>query len=232
MTLELEAVLFREAHHLRDDHGVPSRAPQTRQIRVVDDADRGRVAPVHQRLVEEALHREAVETAIELQIPPLRVAQVDQAGDDLDATLAANLDGVGAGVVLHLRARHIRHAIASRFSLAANAELPEPSRQRRVLDVEFLLLEQLLVHALRVPVAFVVQPLEEFSDDPDLVLADSGRHRALLGDDRSHGVARDLKPVRDLPHAHALLVQEEDRLALIRLDHGDPSTLAGRGLIG
>jgi len=40
------------------------------QIRVVDDALLRSAAPIHQCLVQKALHREAVERAVELQIPP------------------------------------------------------------------------------------------------------------------------------------------------------------------
>jgi hypothetical protein len=41
------------------------------QIRVVDDASLGRVAPEHQRLVQKALHHETIEHVVQLQVPPL-----------------------------------------------------------------------------------------------------------------------------------------------------------------
>src|SRR6266487_3378194 len=101
VAVKLEAVLLAEGRHLRDDEGVAPATPQPRQVGVVDDALTGGVAPPAQGLMKKALHLEAVETAVELQVASLRVAQVEQTGDELDP-LATQLDLIDAGVLLHL----------------------------------------------------------------------------------------------------------------------------------
>src|SRR6266702_1542447 len=74
MTNEPESVLLGERFHLRHDHRILACPSQTRQIRVVDNADGRGVPPKLQSLIEEALHPETVEHAIKPQVPPLRVA--------------------------------------------------------------------------------------------------------------------------------------------------------------
>ncbi len=74
MTNEAESILPAEGFHLGHDHRILARPSQTRQIRVVDNADGRGVPPKLQSLIEEALHPETVEHAIKPQVPPLRVA--------------------------------------------------------------------------------------------------------------------------------------------------------------
>jgi len=68
MAPEHKAVLLAEPLHLRDDQRVGSGAPQPGQIGVVDDALAGGAAPEEEGLVEEALHFEAVEGAVKLEV--------------------------------------------------------------------------------------------------------------------------------------------------------------------
>src|SRR5208337_2270695 len=95
---EDKAILLGEGLHLRGDQRVGSGAPQPSQVGVVDNALAGGVAPEHQPFVKEALHFEPIKGAVKLEITPLAVAQVDQAGDELD-TPARYLYLVEAGVV-------------------------------------------------------------------------------------------------------------------------------------
>ena len=112
VALETEAVLLREGRHLRNDHRVLAAAPKTRQAGVVDDTERRGVAPECQRFMKEALHVEAVEGAVELEVAPLGVTQVENARDDARASIAkAHL--IDRGIVLHLGTRLIRHPITA-----------------------------------------------------------------------------------------------------------------------
>ncbi len=79
MADELEAVTLGEGPHFGAYHRVFARTPQTGQIRVVDNAYFGRVLPMHECLMQKTLHRKSIEIAVKLQVPPLRVAQIDQA---------------------------------------------------------------------------------------------------------------------------------------------------------
>src|SRR5207247_9431259 len=63
-------------------------------------------------------------------------------------------------------------------------------------------------------------PLEQFGLNADLVLAATGGHLPLLLEDRAHCVAAELQTARDLAYAHALLVEQKHRFALVRFDHG------------
>ncbi len=156
--------------------------------------------------MQEALHVEAVEVAVELQVASFGVAQVDQTGDELDA-LRAQLDAINAGVMLHLQARFIGHAMATDLGRFAQAQLPHPAGQRGILHGEPFLLHQLLVHALNAALTLQVQAPEQIRVDRLLVLADGVHHLALLLDDPSHRVAAQAQPAGDLPLAHAFLVE-------------------------
>ncbi|OLB31924.1 MAG: hypothetical protein AUH13_06490 [Acidobacteria bacterium 13_2_20CM_58_27] len=81
MADESEAVRGGEGGHLRHDHRIPPGAPQTGQVRVIDHTDPPGIAPEHQGCVQEAFHAEAVELSEKLQVPPLRVTQIEQAGN-------------------------------------------------------------------------------------------------------------------------------------------------------
>ena len=76
MTPKSECVLPAKNFHLRDDQRIGASAAQTGQVRVVDNAVASRITPEHERLMEKTLHFEAVEGAVELQVPPLRVTHV------------------------------------------------------------------------------------------------------------------------------------------------------------
>ena len=74
---------FGENLHLGDDHRLGAQAAQSGQVGVVDHANPGRITPVHQRSMQEALHLETIKDAIKLQIPALGVAQIKKAGLEL-----------------------------------------------------------------------------------------------------------------------------------------------------
>jgi hypothetical protein len=76
MTEEAESILLGEGFHLRRHHRVPARSAQPCQIGVVDNADRRRMLPEHQSLMQEALHPKAIEHPIEAQVPSFGVTQV------------------------------------------------------------------------------------------------------------------------------------------------------------
>src|SRR5438034_27095 len=143
----------------------------------------------------------------------------DQAGNQLGRRVAQP-DPIGAGIVLHLGARSIGHAVAAARLLFAQAHLAQQTRQGRVGNLDAFFFDQLLVHALRPAMALPIQPLEQFGLNADLVLAATGGHLPLLLEDRAHCVAAELQTARDLAYAHALLVEQKHRFALVRFDHG------------
>src|SRR5437016_7325232 len=67
MAHKLKSVFAGEVRHLRHQHRIRPSPSQTSQTGVVDNADLGCVAPEPESLVEETLHLEAVEAAIEAQ---------------------------------------------------------------------------------------------------------------------------------------------------------------------
>src|SRR6266571_1346545 len=224
MTNEPESVLLGEGFHLRHNHRILARSSQTRQVRVVDNADGSGVFPKLQSLIEEALHPEAVEHPIKSQVPSLRVAQVQQAGDHVRSGIAQQ-NRIWRRVVLHLGARRIRNTLTSRLVVSTDAQLPQQTRQCGVLDRDMLLLDQFLVHALSESVAFLIKPLQQVRINLDLVGARVQRHLALSGDDRSNRVRAHPELAGDLVAADPLLVQQEYRLALVRIDHAVSSSL-------
>jgi len=197
MAEECEAIPLGEGGHLRHDHRLLAAAPQPRQVGVVNHALLGRVAPEHQRLVQETLHGEAVEHAVELQVPPLRIPQVQQAGDD-PRRLARQFHLVHRGVVLHLDAWFVRHVIAPRLGGLAQSQFAHQTRQGGIAHLDLFFLDQLLVHALDPAAALLVQTPEKFRIEVDLVFPHRLRHGTLLADDRPHGVAGDLQSPADL----------------------------------
>jgi len=225
VTPELEAVLLGKRGHLRNDDGVPARAPQPREIRVVDDADGRGISPEHQRLVEEGLHRKAVEGAVEPKVASLGVPQVQKTGDDLGEGDAAQRHRIDGGIVLHLVARLVRFASASCLPWTPEAELSHATGQGRVLDLDVLLLDQLLVDPLHAAIAFRIQPREQIRIDPDLVSPNHRRHRALPLDDGSYRLAAEVQATANLADPHPLLVEQEDGLAFVRSDHGAASSI-------
>lgn len=122
--------------------------------------------------------------------------------------------------MLHLRARLVGHAVAASRRRLADAVLTQPARQRGVGHGNPVLLGQLLVDALHPAVAFLVQPAQQFGVQLDFVAPRRRRRPPLTGDDVPHRVAANRQALRDLPQAHSLPVQQEDRLAPVRFDHG------------
>ena len=205
MTDELEAVPFGEGLHLRNDHGVAARAAQPSQVRVVDDAFPGRIAPEHECLVQETLHRETVEDTIELQVPPFGVTQVDQAGDEPGPLLGEFHLG-DRGVMLHLGARLVGHAVAACGLTAAQSQLAQHPCQRRVPDLDALFLHEFLVDPLHPAVTLAVETLQQLGVNPLLVAPLPAGELSLLLDDLPHRIAADLHPAADLPQRHPRLM--------------------------
>ena len=112
MAHKRKPVFAGEVRHLRHQHRIRPSSSQTSQTGVVDNADLGCVAPEPESLVEETLHLEAVEAAIEAQEAAFGVAQVDEAGNQHRGG-GAQLDPIGAGVVLHFCPSHIGHAVTA-----------------------------------------------------------------------------------------------------------------------
>ena len=162
---EDKAILFGEGLHLRDDQRVGSGAPQSCQVGVVDDALASGVAPEHQPLVKEALHFEAIKGAVKLEITPLAIAQVDQAGDQRDAP-ARQLDLVETGVVLHLQTRLIRHSVAALPLGLADAQLAQPPRQGGISHRDAFFLHQLFIHAHHPTLALLIKPPQQLFIEP------------------------------------------------------------------
>ena len=216
---EDKPVLLGEGLHLRGDYRPAPNAPQPRQIGVVDNALAGGVAPEQERLVEEALHLEAIKSAVKPEVTTFTVTQVDQAGDEFDPP-APQLDLIEAGVMLHLQPRLIGHPVAAGLWGVADAQLPEPSGQGRIAHLDPLLLHELLMHSRHPALALLVELAQEFLIQPLLVGTHRPRHRALLPDDGSNRVAAQGQAAGNLPRFHPFLVEHENRLTLVRCDHG------------
>ena len=164
MTAENESVGLREARHFRNDEGLGTRATQTGQVGVVDDAFLGGIAQKGERLVKKAFHLEAVEGSVELQIATFGVAKIQQAGDHGFPALAQQhlIDG---GVVLHLGARLVGHAVATRLGAACRDAIPAAAGHGGIGDLDFMLLDQFLSHPLDVSLALRVETPEQFLAD-------------------------------------------------------------------
>src|SRR5580704_5598328 len=223
MTHEAESILFGEGFHLRHHHRVLPYSAQPCQIRVIDNADRRRMLPKQQSLMQEALHPEAVEHPIEAQVPSFGIPQVKQAGDQ-QGTGAAQTNRIARGVVLHLGARFIRHPFAAGLLASPQAQLAQQACQRGVLNLDAFVFHQFLVHPLRVAVTFLVESLQQIRIYLDLVFARADRYLALLLDDDLHRVGADPELTRDLVALHPLLVEEKHRLAFVHIDHAVSSS--------
>src|SRR5438552_18919175 len=102
MTTELEAILPGEGLHLRDYYRLSTSAAQASQVGVVDNTLPRDIAPIGQGFMKKALHLEAIEAAVKLQVAPFGVAQVKKAGHD-SVELLPELEPIDGSVVLHLR---------------------------------------------------------------------------------------------------------------------------------
>jgi hypothetical protein len=171
--------------------------------------------------VQEAFHREAVEGPIELQVPSLRITQVDQAGDQPGPPLG-QLHLVHRGVVLHLGTRLVGHAVAACRWAVAQSQLAQHPRQRRVADLGAMLLEQLLVDPLHPAVTLPVETLQQRRVNVLLVAPLSASALSLLLDDPPHGIATHMQAATDLPPRHPRPMQLINGLAYVRFDHKTP----------
>src|SRR6266478_6772912 len=102
MTTELEAILLGESLYLRDDYRLSAGASQASQVGVVDNTLPRRIPPAGQGFMKKALHLEAIEAAVKLQVAPFGVAQVKNACQD-SLGLLPQLECVEGGVVLQDR---------------------------------------------------------------------------------------------------------------------------------
>ncbi len=198
---ELKAVLSRKRSHFGYDDRPFSRAAQSRQIGVVNDAPRGRIAPEHQRFVEKTLHQKTIEHAVEFQVAAFRVTQVKQAGNDR-CPLPGKFQPIGRGVVLHLDSRLVGDPVATRRLTMTQSQLAQHPRQRRVADLDALLLDKLLVDPLYPAITLAVQTFQQFNVDLLLVASFLASELPLLLDNPPHGTAADMQSAADLPPRH------------------------------
>jgi hypothetical protein len=80
MTDKLKVVLLAKGRHLGRYQGLATGTAQPGQIGIVNNALPGDISPIGQRLMEKALHTEAVKVGIELEVTAYGVAQVKQTG--------------------------------------------------------------------------------------------------------------------------------------------------------
>src|SRR5271166_1701491 len=112
MTAELEAILPGEGLHLRDYHRLSTSAAQASQVGVVDNTLPRDTPPVSQGFMKKALHLEAIEAAVKLQVAPFGVAQVKKASH-YSVELLPQLESIEGGVVLHLGPGFIGHLVSN-----------------------------------------------------------------------------------------------------------------------
>jgi hypothetical protein len=157
--------------------------------------------------VQEALHREAIERAVELHVSPLRITQVQQAGHQASG-LAGERHLIDGRVVLHLQTWLVRHLIAALGGGLADPRLAEQPGQRRIADLYLFLFTQLLVHALHPAVALTVEALQQFAVYLRAVAARSAPAWAasFRADNAAHGIAADGESPGELAQWHALFV--------------------------
>jgi hypothetical protein len=67
------------------------------------------------------------------------------------------------------------------------------------------------------------KPVEKLPIDRDFVPASPNRHLPLLPDNGPNCVEADVKPADHLVYAHALLMHQKQRFALVPFDHGASS---------
>ena len=109
--------------------------------------------------------------------------------------------------MLHLGARLVGHAVAACRLAAAQSQLAQHPRQRRVADLDTLFLDELLVDPLHPAVALAVQTLQQLGVDLHLVAPLLASELSLLLDNLPHGIAADMQAAADLPQRHPCLMQ-------------------------
>ena len=124
--------------------------------------------------------------------------------------------------MLHFGARFIGHAIAANRLVAGQSQVAQHPCQRGVTDLDLLFLDQLLVDSLHAPVALMVETLQQFGVNLNPIIPLFSNDLPLLPDDRPHRIATDVQAAADLPQGHPFLVQLENGLTHVRIDHEIP----------
>ena len=79
---------------------------------------------------------------------------------------------------------------------------------------------EFFVHPLDPAIALLVEAFKQLRIDLLLGRADQFGQLASLSDDHPHGVATEVQAPGDLSQRHAFLVEQKNRLTLVRFDHG------------
>ncbi len=108
--------------------------------------------------------------------------------------------------MLHLGARLVGHAVATRRLAATQSQVAQHPRQCGIADLDSLFLDQFLVDPLDPTIALAVQTLEQLGVDLQFVVPLFASHLSLLPDNRPHGTAADVQAAADLPHRHPFLM--------------------------
>ena len=108
--------------------------------------------------------------------------------------------------MLHFGARLVGHAVATRRLAAAQSQVAQDPRQRRVTDLNAVLLDQLLADSLHPAIALAIQTFQQLGVNLLLVAPVSAGGLSLLLDDPPHGIAADVQAAADLPQRHPLLM--------------------------
>jgi hypothetical protein len=87
-----------------------------------------------------------------------------------------------------------------------------------------LLFGQFFVHPLDPSTALLVEALKQLHIDLLLGSADQLGQLASLRDDHRYGIATDVQAAGDLSQRHAFMVEQKNRLTLVRFDHGAASS--------
>lgn len=124
--------------------------------------------------------------------------------------------------MLHLGARLVGHAVATRRLAATQSQVAQHPRQGGITDLDSLLFDEFFMDPLNPTVALAVQTLEQLGIDLHLVMPLFASHLSLLFDNRPHGIATDMQATADLPQGHPFLVQLENGITHVRIDHETP----------
>ena len=104
MRYEVESEAVAEGFHLGHRNHLPPRTPQYHHVRVVDHHPLRRARHVTQRIGEEHLAVESLKGGLDLEEQQARVTQHRRGGLRF-VLLAAHLDFMRRGIVLHLHSR-------------------------------------------------------------------------------------------------------------------------------
>ena len=124
--------------------------------------------------------------------------------------------------MLHFRARLVRDAVATHRLAAAQSQLTQHPRQRRVADPDAFLFEEFLVDPLHPAITFAVQTLQQLNINVLFVAPLWASELSLLLDNPPHGIAADMQPAADLALRHPPLMQLITGVAYVRSDHRTP----------